>query len=345
MEQRAMQNAKKPMSKLLLIVALSSLLVPLCWSAEPQQSSAKVPRIGYLASFGSPDASPARRQLDAFRQGLKDVGYIEGKNILIEYRHPKENPEQAPELAAELVRLKVDVVVAVDPTAIRAAKQATKTIPIVMITNQDPVAAGLVESLARPGGNATGLTRLTRELSGKRLEILKEVVPSITRVGVLWVRPTALGTGNSFKNYQAVSDALKIQLLSLQVRRPNPDLEGAFHTAVKERVTAVITVSNAVLSPHMKTIAELAAKHRLPSMCEVIRYVDAGCLMSYASDDLESFERAAVYVDKILKGAKPADIPVEQPTKFELVLNLKTAKQIGVNIPQRVLTRADRVIR
>ena len=345
MEQRAIQNAKKPMSKLLLTVALSSLLVSLCWSAEAQPSSAKVPRIGYLADFGSPTTAPVKRQLDAFRQGLKDAGYVEGKNILIEYRHPKDNPEQTPELAAELVRLKVDVFIAVDPSAIRAAKQASATIPIIMITNQDPVAAGLVESLARPGGNATGLTRLTRELSGKRLEILKEVVPSILRVGVLWVRPTALGTGTSFKNYEAAADALKIQLLSLQVRRPNPDLEGAFQTAVKERVTALITVSNAVLSPHTKTIAELAAKNRLPSMCEAIRYVDAGCLMSYASDDLESYKRAAWYVDKILKGAKPADLPVEQPTKFELVINLKTAKQIGLTIPQSVLYRADKVIK
>lgn len=214
-----------------------------------------------------------------------------------------------------------------------------------MITNQDPVAAGFIESLARPGGNVTGVTRLTRELSGKRLELLKEVVPSVTRVGVLWVRPTAFGTGNSFKNYGGASDAFKIQLVSLQVRRPNPDLEGAFKTAVKERVTALITVSNAVLSPHMKIIAELAAKNRLPSVCEAGQYVDAGCFMSYVSDDADSYRRAAVYVDKILKGAKPAELPVEQPTKFELAINLKTAKQIGVIMPQKVLTRADRVIR
>ena len=338
-----MQNAKKPMSKLLLIVALSSLLVPLSWSAEAQQSSAKVPRIGFLGSFGSPDASSV--QIDAFRQGLKDVGYIDGKNILIEYRHPKENPEQAPELAAELVRLKVNVVVAVDPTAIRAAKQATKTVPIVIITNQDPVAAGFVESLARPGGNATGVTRLTRELSGKRLEILKEVVPSISRVGVLWVRPTALGTGTGFKNYEATAEALKIQLHSLQVQRPNPEIDGAFQAAVKARASALVTVSNAVLRPYAKKIADLAIKNRLPSICEASQYVDAGCLMSYATDDADSYRRAAVYVDKILKGARPADLPVEQPTKFELVVNLKTAKQIGITIPPIVLARTDRVIR
>jgi putative ABC transport system substrate-binding protein len=328
----------------LLVFGLCVFLSALCVPAQAQQPS-KITRIGYLTSFGARTSSPAQRQLAAFRKGLSDLGYFEGKNILLEYRHPADNPDQGPELAAELVRLKVDVLVAQDPAAIRAAKQATKTIPIVMITNQDPVAAGLVESLARPGGNVTGLTRLTRELSGKRLEILKEVVPSTSRVGVLWVLPSALGTGNAFKNYQAAAEALKIQLVSLQVQRPNPDLDGAFQTAMKERVTALVTVSNAVLSPHMKRIADLAVKNRLPSMCEAIRYVDAGCLMSYASDDLESFERAAVYVDKILKGAKPGDIPVEQPTKFELVLNLKTAKQITVNIPQKILTRADRVIR
>ncbi len=327
------------------IIALGITLT-LCGAvAQAQQTGAKVPRIGYLTSFGSPTSSPVQRQLGAFRNGLKDLGYVEGKNILLEYRHPTDNPDQGPDLAAELVRLKVDVLIAQDPSAVRAAKQATKTIPIVMITNQDPVAAGLVDSLARPGGNITGLTRLTRELSGKRLEILKEAVPSVSRVGVLRVRPTALGTGNSFKNYQGAADVLKIQLISLQVQRPNPDVDGAFQTATKERVTALVTVSNAVLSQHMKKIAELAVKSRLPSMCEAIRYVDAGCLMSYATDDLESFERAAVYVDKILKGAKPADLPVEQPTKFELVINLKTAKQIGLSIPPNTLARADKVIR
>jgi putative ABC transport system substrate-binding protein len=332
-------------AKSVFCFALIALLFALRWSAEAQQSSAKVPRIGYLASFGSPDASPARRQLDAFRQGLKDLGYVDGKNIVIEYRHPKENPEQAPQLAAELIRLKVDTLIAVDPTAIRAAKQASTTTPIVMITNQDPVAAGLVESLARPGGNVTGLTRLTRELSGKRLEVLKEAVPSASRVAVLWVRPTALGTGTAFKNYEAAAEALKIQLQSLQVERPNPEIDGAFQVAVKARVSALVTVSNAVLRPHAQKIADLAAKNRLPSLCEASQYVDAGCLMSYSSDDAETYRRATIYVDKILKGAKPADLPVEQPTKFEFIINLKTAKQIGLTIPPNVLARAEKVIR
>jgi putative ABC transport system substrate-binding protein len=325
--------------------ALCVLLIALCRPGEAQQTGSKTPRIGYLASFGSFEASPARRQVAAFREGLKELGYVEGKNIVIEYRHPKDNPGQIPEIAAELVRSKVDLIVTVDTSAIRAVKQATQTIPIVLITNQDPVAAGFVGSLARPGGNVTGITRLTRELSGKRLETLREVVPSLSRVGVLWVQPTALGTGNSFKNYEAAAEAFKIQLVSLRVQRPNPDLEGAFQTAVKERVAALVAVSNAVLSPHMARIAEFAAKSHLPTMCEVMRSVEAGCLMSYAADDSDSYRRAAVYVDKILKGAKPGDLPIEQPTKFELTLNLKTAKQIGVTFPQKILTRADRVIR
>ena len=316
------------------------MLFALCFPTQAQQPT-KVPRIGYLTSFGA----PSQRQIDAFRQGLKDFGYIEGKNILIEYRHPEGNLGQAPDLVAELVQLKVDVIVATDPTAIRAAKQATKTIPIVMLTNQDPVATGLVDSLARPGGNVTGITRLTRELSGKRLELLKELVPRVLRVGVLWVRPTPLGLGTGFQNYEAAGDAVKIQLQSLQVSRPNPDLEGAFQAAAKGRVSALITVTNAVLSPHSKKIADLAIKNRLPSMCEVMHYVEAGCLMSYSTSDTEAYHRAATYVDKILKGAKPADLPVEQPTKFELVINLKTAKQIGVTIPQSLLYRADKVIK
>ena len=243
------------------------------------------------------------------------------------------------------MQLKVDLIVAVDPSAIRAATQATKTIPIVMITNQDPVAAGLVQSLARPGGNVTGITRLTRELSGKRLELLKEVLPSISRVGVLWVEPTALGTGTAFKNYQAAVDALKIQLVSMQVNRPTPNLEEAFQAARREGVSSLTVVSHAVLMPHRERIMAHTVKNRLPSMCESRQFVEAGCLMSYNTDDNDSDRRAAVYVDKILKGANPADLPVEQPTKFELVINLKAAKQIGLTIPQSMLARADKVIR
>jgi putative tryptophan/tyrosine transport system substrate-binding protein len=226
--------------------------------------------------------------------------------------------------------------------AIRAAKQATKTIPIVMVTTQDPVATGLVDSLARPGGNVTGLTRLTRELSGKRLELLKEVVPGISRVGALL---SAQQSGDDFKWYETPARALKIQLQLLEVRASKPDFDAAFQAAAKGHANALITIRGSVLIRYVKRIADLAIKNRLPSMHEESEFVGAGGLMSYSDSDAESFRRAAYYVDKILKGAKPADLPVEQPTKFELVINLKTAKQIGLTIPPNVLVRADRVIR
>jgi putative tryptophan/tyrosine transport system substrate-binding protein len=280
----------------------------------------------------------------AFRQGLRELGYVEGENILIEYRYLEGKRDRIPSLVAELVQLKVDVLVASTPPAIRAAKKATKTIPIVMVTTNDPVATGIVDSLARPGGNITGLTRLTRDLSGKRLELLREVVPKMSRVAVLTVADTT-SPGLALKEYEAAARALKIPLRSLEVHGPNPDLEGAFRDAAKGRVNGLITATNLLLTPHVKTITDLAIKNRLPSMYERSFYVEAGGLMSYATSDADIFRRAAVYVDKILKGTRPADLPVEQPTKFELVINLKTAKQIGLTIPQSVLFRADRVIR
>ena len=329
-------NLKCAFRNLKSAIVLCAMLFALCSFAEAQQP-AKIPRIGVMVT--------AERGLEELRQGLRDRGYIEGKNIEIVHRYIQGNTDRMPSLVAELLEHKVDVLILASPTAIRAAKNATRTIPIVMITNQDPVAIGLVESLARPGGNLTGVVSLTRELSGKRLELLKEVVPRITRVGILWVRPTALGTGNAFKNYEAAAEALKIQLQSLQVIRPNPDLEGAFQSAIKGRVNALVIVSNAVLGPHRNKIAEIANKKQMPTMCEANQYADAGCLMSYATNDAESFRRAAYYVDKILKGTKPADLPVEQPTKFEFVINLKTAKSLNLTIPQSVLFRADKVIR
>jgi putative tryptophan/tyrosine transport system substrate-binding protein len=322
-------------------VALCVMLFALCFSAEAQQPK-KLPRIGYLVTVGdrSNPASPDK----AFQQGLRDLGYIEGENILVEYRYLEGKRDRIPSLVAELVKLNVDVLVASTPPAIRAAKQATKTIPIVIVTTNDPVATGVVDSLARPGGNITGLTRLTRDLSGKRLELLREVIPKLSRVGVLAVAdPTSAGL--ALKEYQAAARALKIPLQSLEVSGPSPDLEGAFRDAVKGRVSALITPSNLLLTPHRKMIADLAIKNQLPSMCEHSFYVDAGGLMSYASNDEEIFRRAAVYVDKILKGTKPADLPVEQPTKFEFVINLKTAKALNLTISQSVLFRADRVIK
>jgi putative ABC transport system substrate-binding protein len=309
--------------------------------AQAQQKK-KVPRVGYVEATGDP-RTPGP-SVEAFRQGLRDLGYIEGKNILVEYRYAEGKLDRLPGLVAELVQLKVDVLVAPVLPAVRAAKEATKTIPIVMVLAVDPVATGIVDSLARPGGNVTGLTRLTRDLSGKRLELLTEVVPRVSRVGVLW-DANAPGPVIAFKEYETAARALKIQLQSLEVRGPDPDLEGAFQAAAKARATALIIITNPVLRRYLKRVAELANKNRLPSIYEVSEYVEGGGLLSYSSNETESFRRAATYVDKILKGAKPADLPVEQPTKFELVINLKAAKQIGLTIPPNVLARADRVIK
>ena len=309
--------------------------------AEAQQS-AKVPRLGYVTGGG--DANNPGPNAEAFRRGLLDLGYVEGKNIFVEYRYGEGKQDRIPDLVAELVQLKVDIFISGSLTAIRAAKQTTKTIPIVMVITGDPVASGLVDSLARPGGNITGLTRLTRELSGKRLELLKEAISSISRVGILW-DPDDPAAALAFKEYEAAALPLKVQLQPLEVRGPKPDIEGAFRAAAKGRASALITVRNSLLNRYPKQIADLAVKNRLPSITEGSDYVEAGGLMSYSANDAENYRRAAIFVDKILKGAKPADLPVEQPTKFELVINLKTAKQIGLTISPNVLARADKVIR
>jgi len=329
------------MKKAFVGLALSAVLLALSFSSEAQQPG-KIPRVGYVAAGGDPD-NPGSL-VEAFRQGLRELGYIEGKNILVEFRYGEGKRDHILSLVAELVQLRVDVLVVTSLTSIRAAKQATKTIPIVMVTVQDPVDTGIVESLARPGGNITGVTTLARELSGKRLELLKEVVPGMSRAGVLW-DANASGTIIGFKEYEAAARALKIQLQSLEVRGPSPDLAGAFQTAAKGRVSAVITIGNPLLGRYQNQIAELAIKNRKPSMCERSDYVDAGCLVSYAANQHEQYRRAAVFVDKILKGRTPADLPVEQPMKFEFIINLKTAKQIGLTIPQWTLMKADKVIK
>jgi len=323
-------------------IALSAMLLALCFSVEAQQAG-KVPRIGFVSARVDPTPTTPDSSADALRQGLRKLGYTEEKNLVIEYRYFGGKADRIPSIVAELLQLKLDVLVSVNTLAIRAFKQADKTVPIVMVINDDPVTTGIVDSLAHPGGNVTGFTRLTRELSGKRLELLKETVPKISRVGVLDDASTDVGT--SFQDFKPAARALKIQLQSLEVRAPNPDLEGAFQAAVKGRVDALITVRTALLISYRKRITELLIKNRLPSMSEGGDFVEAGGLMSYSSSDIESYQRAAVYVDKILKGAKPADLPVEQPTKFELIINLKTAKQIGLTIPPNVLARADRVIK
>jgi putative ABC transport system substrate-binding protein len=328
------------MNRKIAVLTLCVMLFALCFSAHAQETKT-VPRIGFLTNTKVENPS-----IEPFRRGLEALGYIEGKNIHVAYRYYETKRELIPPLVAELVQMNVDVLIVGAPPAIRAARQATKTIPIVMVTNQDPVAAGYVESLAHPGGNTTGVTNLTRELSGKRLELLKEIVPKLSRVGVLWnVDAQDIGFGRGFKEYQAAAQSLKIPLESLPIRASNLDFDGAFRAAAKARVNGIVTLSHILLNPHQKKIAGLATKHRLASMGEIDGYADAGGLVSYSADDDESYIRAAWYVDKILKAAKPADLPVEQARKFELVINLKAAKQIGLIIPQWVLMRADRVIK
>jgi putative ABC transport system substrate-binding protein len=323
----------------ILVYALSVLILATIHLAEAQQATT-IARIGYVTETG--DLSSPSPNLEAFRQGLRDLGYVEGKNIVIEFRSAQGKPDRIPSLVADLVQLKVDILVSQATGGIRAAKQATKTIPIVMVTVQDPVATGIIDSLARPGGNITGLIRLTVELSAQRLELLKELVPGISRVGMLW---DADGSSIGVKGYEAQAPALNIQLQSLGVRGPNPDLEGAFQAAANAGATALITVTGGLLNRYPKVIADLAIKNKMPSMYERSPYVEAGGLVSYAPNDADSYRRAATYVDKILKGANPANLPVEQPTKFEFIINLKTANQIGLTIPPNVLARADKVIK
>jgi putative tryptophan/tyrosine transport system substrate-binding protein len=306
--------------------------------AEAQQKS-KLPRVGFLSQRVSTTVHPFD---EAFRQGLRDLGYVEGKNILVEYRYSEGKRDRIPAQVAELVQLKVDLLIVRSLPAIREAKLATKIIPIVMVTTQDPVATGLIDSLAHPGGNITGVTGLTRELSGKRLELLQDAIPGISRVGILL---EANAPGSAFKDYETAAGGLKIHVFPLQVSGPNPDYERAFESAVKGRASAVIRVSGPLSASYPKRIADVAVKNQLALMHEGSEQLDAGGLMSYSANDLELFRRAASYVDKILKGANPADLPVEQPTKFELAINLKTAKQIGLTIPQKVLARADKVIK
>jgi len=324
-------------SKKILIFSLSTLLLSLKIPVEAQ-SPGKIPRIGIVT--GSPETSLRGSNFALFRQGLGEFGYNEGKNILFVYRYHEGNMDRLPTIVAELVELKVDIIYTTTAQAVRAAKKVTKTIPVVMVVTPDPVAMGLVDSLAHPGGNITGLTLMGRELSGKRLELLSEMMPRISRVGVL----SATGFG-AFKDYEAVAPALKIQLQSLEVRPPKPDLAGAFRAAAKGRVKALISVRIPPLALYQKQIIGLALQNRLPLMTEHAEWVENGALVTYAANDAESFKRAAVFVDKILKGAKPADLPVEQPTKFDFVFNLKTAKQIGFTVPPNVLVRATKVIK
>lgn len=285
--------------------------------------------------------STHKSRVEAFRQGLRDLGYMEGKNLLVEFRYAEGKLDRLPVLAAEVVRLKVDVIVAGSTRAARAAKQASGTIPIVVAAAGDLVGAGLVASLAKPGGNVTGLTNIDPDLTGKRLELLKEVVPKASRVSLLWYPGL---DEDEVKQAQIAAPGLGITIQSVQVQT-SEEFQGAFTVMGRERANALFIIQGSFTFFHRKQLAELAAKHRLPTICEGSLWTDDGCLMSYGTNLDYQYYRAAYYVDKILKGGKPADLPVEQPMKFELVINLKTAKQIGLTIPPNVLARADKVIK
>jgi putative tryptophan/tyrosine transport system substrate-binding protein len=321
-------------------LTLCALFFALCFSAEAQQRT-KVPRIGYLS--GSTLAAQAVRT-EAFRQGLRELGYVEGKNIVIEWRYAEGKPDRLNELAAELVRQKVDIIVTAGAEGTRAAKKVTTTIPIVMTQDSDPVGTGFIASLARPGGNITGLSSYSAELSGKRLELLKEVLPRLSRVA-LFGTSTAPQQAQVLKGTESAAATLGVKLQYLDIL-DFKDIGTAFRTAGNGRADAVLmNASGPIANPHRKEIVELAVKSRLPVMHSLAEDVGAGGLIFYGVSQKELDRHAAIYVDKILKGAKPADLPVEQPTKFELVINLKTAKQIGLTIPPNVLARADRVIK
>ena len=320
--------------KLIVALGAGALAAPFASSGQEQ---GKVWRIGFLSGRKSrPDPT-----LDAVLQGLRELGYVEGKNLLMEYRYAGAMRERTASLVAEFVQLKVDVIVSPNLETIIAAKQATRTIPIVFVINQDPVAAGIVDNMAHPGGNITGVRRLTRELSGKRLDLLKEMIPGITHVGILW---DANDKSQGTKDYEAAARVLKLQLHPMEVRSPNPDLEGAFQSAAKARVGALIIIRDPIFLDYARQIADLAIKHRLPSICEGSEFIDAGGLMSYSTNLEENSKRAAYYVDRILKGEKPGDLPVEQPTRFDLIVNGKTAKALGIKIPNSILVQATKVI-
>jgi len=325
------------MTKKILIWLLATVFLVTVSSVEAQQTK-KIHRIGFLAFTGSGPMT------EEFRQALQARGYNEGKNIAIEYRYAEGNLDRLPELATELVSLKVDLIVVVSGQAARAAKQATTTIPIVMAISGDVVSTGLIKSLAHPGGNITGMTTYSPEVNGKRLALLKETFPKISRVAVLG-DPTSPSHLLDWQELQPVARHLAVQLQSLEVRSPKPDFKGAFAAATKKRADAFLTLPPPLMAFHQNEIIALVAKSRRPAIFHNGEFADSGGLMAYGPDVRDGVRRAAIFVDKIFKGAKPADLPVEQPMKYEFIINLKTAKQIGLTISQSVLFRADRVIR
>jgi putative ABC transport system substrate-binding protein len=327
------------MNKKLLCISLCAVLFALSFPAEAQQPT-KIPRIGFVGFPGS-SANSARNE--AFRQGLREHGYVEGKNLVIEWRFAEGKLDRVPALAAELVRLKVDVIVTGGSGSTRPANEATNTIAIVMAQDPDPVGNGFIASLARPGGNITGLSTLAPELSGKQLELLKEIVAKLTRVAVLGTS-TSPANAQALRELELAAGALKVHVQYLDIRSPK-DIEPAFQEARKGRAEAVLALTGPVLANQRKQTVDLALKSRLPAIYGQPEYMEAGGLMSYGVSFTDLHRRAATYVDKILKGAKPADLPVEQPKKFELIITVKAAKQIGLTIPPKVLARADKVIK
>jgi putative tryptophan/tyrosine transport system substrate-binding protein len=335
------RRERTQVKKQILALSFGALLFALCAAVEAQQPG-KVFRIGFLDPT---TASGMAGLLETFREELIKLGWIEGKNITIEYRFAEQKNERLPELAADLVRLKVDVIVTAGAPSAIEAKKATTTIPIVMATFPDPVALGLVASLARPGGNVTGLTGLSPELNTKRLEVLKDAVPKLARVGLL--RPAGGGVGpeSQLKELRPAAVALKLKLEEIETQLDRQGLESAFQAAKQKQVGAIMTLTTRSFFAERKRIVELAGKYRLPAIYFQKEFVDEGGLMSYGADFNDLFRKSAHYVDKILKGTKPADLPVQQPTKFEFIVNLKAAKQIGLTIPVRVLERANQVIK
>ena len=322
-------------------VGIITFVITFAFCGVAGAQPANIPRIGYVSA--SPLSAQSAR-IEAFRQGLRELGYVEGKNIVIELRSGEGKSERVPALAAELVRLKVDIIVSAGSTVTRDAKEATVTIPIVMAQDTDPVANGFVTSLARPGGNITGLSTLSPELGGKRLELLKEIVPKLSRVAVLGTS-TNPGNAQALRETELAAQAFGVKLQYLDVLGPK-DIETAFRAATKGRAEAVLMmVSGPIANSQRTQFLELAVKNRLPVIYSGREQVEAGGLMNYGVRLTDLYRRAATYVDKILKGAKPADLPVEQPIKFEFIINLKAAKQIGLTIPPNVLVRADRVIK
>jgi putative ABC transport system substrate-binding protein len=321
------------------VTSIAAMILASSLAAEAQQPE-KVRRIGYLS--GS-DAKGAALMVDGFREGLRDLGYVEGKNIFVEYRYAEAKGERLPDLAAELVRLKVDVIVTSSTPAIQAVKEATRTIPIVMAFSGDPVGTGLVASLSKPGGNITGLSDIGPEITGKQLELLKEAFPTISRVAFLF-NPSNQGNRLRLKATEVTAGELKVQIQAFEVRSAT-DFEKLFSAISKGEAQALMTVRDPAIYNNQRRILQFAAENRLPTMHMDSVPVEAGGLMSYGPNVPDLFRRAAAYVDKILKGAKPADLPVARPTKFELIVNLKTAKQLGLTIPQSILYRADKVLK